>query len=371
MILVDATPLQSEHRLRGVGSYLRSLLSTRVFQRDNMSFFVSSQGREFITALPGKRVTLPRPHQPAQVYWLYNEVALRYALNKVRPSVFFAPDFNGLVKNPYGHCVAVLHDLTAAKLTQPAQTLSEKLSEWRWRVYYRKLKTASHIITISEAVKQDALHLLGLDAERITVVHHGVNHEVFRPSHKAGTYAHHAPYFIHLGGFNTNKNQVKVLEAFTQFAVHYPEVQLYFAGPWSERDKTWLKETVTAKGLASSVRHLGYVPDRDLPSLFGNALAFVFPSLEEGFGLPVLEAMACGAPVITSNQSSLPEVAGNAALLVNPNDAATISEAITRVYENTNLREHLRQAGLAHAAAFTWEKTAERTLEVLEEALCD
>jgi glycosyltransferase involved in cell wall biosynthesis len=128
-------------------------------------------------------------------------------------------------------------------------------------------------------------------------------------------------------------------------------------------------EKVAQLGLQEQVTFTGYVPDEDLPALYNAAELFVFPSLYEGFGLPVLEAMACGAPVVTSNTSSLPEVAGDAAILVDPYDVNAIAQAMRQVLEDPALAEALRQKGLERAKLFTWEKTARQTIAVYEKVL--
>ncbi|MEM7736736.1 MAG: glycosyltransferase family 1 protein [Deinococcota bacterium] len=382
-MLIDATPLQSEHRLRGVGAYLRALIRALEAELTNTpkppQYLLTWQPQQKLLPvlesvnIPLERtILLPRPHRPAQVYWLYNEVTLRYALLRTRPDVLFAPDFNGLVVNPFGSTVAVLHDLTELKLqleaNRPSGTsLSEKLSTLRWQAYYRKLRAAKHIITISESVKQDAARLLNLPAERLHVVYHGLDQTRYYPV-DSGEYADHPPYFVNIGGRNDNKNQVNIIEGFASMAVEHPDVQLYFAGPWHQTDLDWLEQQAATHNLTGRIRHLGYVPDESMTSLYSHALGFVFPSLEEGFGLPVLEAMACGAPVITSNRSSLPEVAGDAGLLVNPQNPDEIANAMRQLAGDENLRHTLRDKGIARAKTFTWQRTAQETLEVIYQA---
>lgn len=368
-LLIDATALQSEHRLRGVGMYLRQLiLATEQLGDVKPWYLVSTVGLEHVRDLPAERtLKVYRPHRPAQVYWMYNEVALRAALLRLRPEVFFAPDFNGLVRNPFGRAVATLHDLTAHKLAAGRATprnLSSRLSDLRWWAYYRKLARADRIIAISQAVKRDATELLGIPSSRITVVRHGID-RLMTPQRGEGAYAEHPPYVLHIGGCNENKNQARVLAAFAQIAPHHPSVRLYFAGPWHPADVDWLEAERTRLGLGERARHLGYVPDEALPSLYSNASVFLFPSLEEGFGLPILEAMACGTPVITSNRSSMPEVAGDAAWLVDPFSISKIADALSRLLLDEGVRAAMSARGKARSSDFTWERAAQATLEVL------
>jgi glycosyltransferase involved in cell wall biosynthesis len=372
-ILIDATPLQSEHRLRGVGAYLRNLIRTIEHEGEARPWYVASTvGRELVRDLlpPERTVFVPRPHAPAQVYWAYNELALRAALRRARPAAFLATDFNGLVRNPYGTTVAVLHDLTALKLLRASEAprptdLSTRLSDLRWRVYERKLRRADRIIAISHSAKRDAVALLGIPEERIAVVHLAVDHERFKPSRGVGPFAGSPPYLLHLGARNENKNQARIVEAFARIAPEHPKLELWFAGPWREGDLAWLAHENERWGLGGRAKHIGYVPDDDLPSLYGNAAVFVFPSLEEGFGLPVLEAMACGAPVITSDRSALVEVAADAALLVDPLQIAVLTEAMCNMLGRRNHRDELEVRGFAHAQRLTWSRTTRGTLATL------
>jgi glycosyltransferase involved in cell wall biosynthesis len=369
MILVDATPLQSEHRLRGVGSYLRHLITAMEASSANVHYLVSSVDQDQVKdLLPEERThVMWRPHRPAQVYWLYNELSLRLALGLHKPTSFLAPDFNGLLPNPYGQTTAILHDLTALKLEEPAPITkpSAYLSSLRWRVYARKLRAAKQIIAISNAAKGDAVRMLGLAEDKIHVVHHGVDHDHYQPSIGKGKFAGEPAYFLHLGGLNSNKNQTRILGAFAELAREHTTINLYFAGPWNADNLAWLERQRFTLNLGERVKHLGYISYEDLPSLYGNALAFLFPSLEEGFGMPVLEAMASGAPVITSNCSSLPEVAGTAALLVDPYATESILSAMKRLLELPEERIRLRHLGFHHAARFTWQATAGQTLAIL------
>ena len=174
---------------------------------------------------------------------------------------------------------------------------------------------------------------------------------------------------LYVGTLQPRKNLARVIEAFARAAAApaFAGLQLVLAGK-----KGWLYDDLFAQvermGLAGRVLFPGYVDDADLPALLSGALAFVFPSLYEGFGIPVLEAGACGVPVITSNTSSLPEVAGDAALLVDPHDVDAIAEAMTRLVTDEALRAELSRRGLANVQRFSWEKCARETLAVLLEA---
>ena len=173
-------------------------------------------------------------------------------------------------------------------------------------------------------------------------------------------------YVLALGNLEPRKNLTTLLQAFArlrQSAEVDPEIQLVLAGARGWLDKP-IYRTVRSLGLENVVCFPGFIEDDDLPAVYHGAAVFVFPSLYEGFGLPVIEAMACGVPVISSNTSSMPEVAGGAAMLVDPLDADQMAAAIVRVLGDEGLRDGLRQQGIARARQFSWEAAARQTLDL-------
>jgi glycosyltransferase involved in cell wall biosynthesis len=176
------------------------------------------------------------------------------------------------------------------------------------------------------------------------------------------------PYILYVGALESRKNLPRLLEAYARLRAWSPQWRLVIVGA-----RKWkfspIFDTVQRLALEGHVTFTGYVADEHLPALFTGADLFAFPSLYEGFGLPVLEAMACGAPVVTSNTSSLPEVAGDAALLVDPYDVEQIAQAMWLVLSQPALAAQLRAKGLARAAQFTWERTARETIAVYERVL--
>jgi glycosyltransferase involved in cell wall biosynthesis len=179
----------------------------------------------------------------------------------------------------------------------------------------------------------------------------------------AGRLGLDGPFILSVGARQARKNVPRLLEAFTALRARGSRHRLALAGPTLWSDPT-LSAALARHGLGDAVVALGYVDEQDLPALYSAADLFVLPSLLEGFGLPVLEAMACGTPVVCSNTSSLPEVAGDAALLVDPLDIGEIADAMARVLADAALAAELRRRGLERAARFSWQRTARATVAV-------
>jgi glycosyltransferase involved in cell wall biosynthesis len=233
-------------------------------------------------------------------------------------------------------------------------------------------KQADLVIATSENTRRDVIKHLGVPPERVHVVHAAAG-EQFRPikdasavatvTHRYGLEPNR--YLLTVGTLEPRKNQKRLVEVFHVLSQREAAqgLKLVLAGR-----KGWLYDDLFRRveelGLREHVVFTGAVPEQDLPALMNGALLFIYPSLYEGFGLPVLEAMACGVPVITSNVSSLPEVAGDAAVLVNPCDVQELAEAIQHLITNRETRQALREKGFAQAGRFSWERAAVETLQM-------
>jgi glycosyltransferase involved in cell wall biosynthesis len=245
------------------------------------------------------------------------------------------------------------------------------------RLIERGLRQARVVLCISEHCRRSVLERFDLDPERLLVAHHGVSPR-FQPVADAARRASvlkrlgvEPPYLLHVGKYEPRKNLPRLLDAFARVASgRGAGVRLVLAGQPVWQDQS-VAAAIARHGLAGRVVELGYVADEDLPALYTEALAFVFPSLWEGFGLPILEAMACGAPVVTSSTTCLPEVAGDAALLVDPESVGDLAAALTRILDEPSLREELRLRGARRAAGFSWRRSAETTLAAYRIALGD
>lgn len=229
------------------------------------------------------------------------------------------------------------------------------------------------VITVSAHAKSELVKHLRLDPESVTVVPEGVG-PAFRPLPQAqieSVLSRHEiqpPYLLYVGAIEARKNLARLLEAFALLLPEAPDLTLVVAGAFKWKYGP-VFETLQRLQLERKVRMTGYVDEADLPALLCGAKAFAFPSLHEGFGLPVLEAMACGTPVVTSATSALPELAGDAALLVDPLDVGSIARALHRIIDDDELREKLHGRGMQRARSFSWARTASATIRVYERVL--
>jgi len=231
---------------------------------------------------------------------------------------------------------------------------------------YEGIRRATGIIAVSQSTKDDLIHYLDVPDEKISVVYEGIDHSLFRPvSHRICNY----PYILFVGSEQPRKNFTTLLKAFSQLKSEpiFKELKLVKVGSAGGQEIDFRSQTIgiiESLNLSSEVIFTNFVPETDLPAYYSGAEVFVLPSLYEGFGFPVLEAMACACPVITSNTSSLPEVTGKAGIMINPQDADILAQMMKQVLTNGELRDTMIRRGLEQAKRFTWEKAAEQTLEV-------
>lgn len=256
--------------------------------------------------------------------------------------------------------IVMVHDLIPIRFPKKKSPLTPY-----FRYYIPQVcQQAQHIICNSQATADDIINYFQIPAKKITPIYLGYNQEKFKVINNNKS-AEKIPYFLYLGRHDPHKNVSRIISAFALFKYHQ-NYELWLAGPQDDRYTPFLRQQARELGLENQVKFLSYVADSELSMVINEAQALVFTTLWEGFGFPVLEAMACGTPVITSNVSSLPEVAGEAGLLVNPHDINSISGAMNEIAEDDNLRSNLRELGLKRAKQFSWEKTAHQTLKILE-----
>ena len=298
----------------------------------------------------------------------YDQWGIRGVRSRIRADLIHYPANIGSLL-PMRNAVLTVHDLSF--LHDAAWFRPGRAAYYRWTIG-RSVRTARRVIADSEATAADLRALLGVPAERIDVVPLGVGEE-FRPisGEACATmrewYKLPERFFLYVGTIEPRKNLVRVIEAWERIAGKCP-LDLVIAGRDGWRFAP-IRKAAAASPQVARIHFPGFIAQEDLPALLSTAEAFVWPSLWEGFGLPPLEAMACGTPVVTSNVSSLPEVVGGAAIQVGPNDMHGLSDAMLRIVEDTPLRTDLIARGKARAAEFTWERTARLTLDSYRKAL--
>lgn len=277
---------------------------------------------------------------------------------------------------PFSPCPVVVsvHDLSFEHLPQTFKWRSRKQLRLTVR---RSVRKAAQVIALSEHARKDMIDTYHVSPERVTAIPLAAAGHFMPLKNEAElqrvkqTYEIEGDYILAVGAIQPRKNLARLLAAYSRLHRAKPEgklPKLVLAGK-----RAWLYEetlrTIAELELERSVILTGYVPEQDLPALYSGALCFVYPSYFEGFGLPPLEAMQCGTPVIVGNRTSLPEVVGNAALLVDPFDVEALAAAIERVIGNSDLRADLSVKGLARAKLFEWRETARQTLAVYQKAI--
>lgn len=351
------------YRRGGISNYIRHLLSALAALDPETDYHVLRHRRDPTRQEAGgnfRRVTMRTPCHHRWERW-----ALGVEIAPLRLDLLHSPDF---IPPAFGarHFVITVHDLNFLYFPQFLTAESRRYynDQIAWAV-----TRADHILAVSETTRADLMCLLGVPAEKVTVTYEGVG-PAFRPlppERVEETLAHYGlqrGYLLFVGTVEPRKN---LSGLFTAYRLLLDRGE--FPGPLViAGSRGWLYDEidrqVEALHLQKYIRFLSYVPDADLPPLYNGAALLVMPSFYEGFGLPVLEAMACGTPVLISDRGSLPEVAGDAAVVVNPEDPEEIAAGIVRLLGDPQLRSRLRERGLARASRFSWADTARCTLQV-------
>ena len=346
-------------RRTGTENYARRLIQALIAAGGERKFTLYFRQAPPAGAYPGAELrVIPFPR-------LWTHIRLSYELlSRPRPDVLFVPAHVLPLAHPLPSVVTV-HDLGYRHFPDAHPPGQRLYLDWSTRFSSR---SATHILADSQATRRDLTRFYGVRAEKITVVYHGRDERLQRvdPAAVRAAYGLGPDYLLHVGTLQPRKNLARLIEATATLRGQWPQLELVLAG-----QPGWQSEPILALARAHSafVRLLDYVPAGDLAGLYSGARAFVFPSLYEGFGAPVLEAMACGTPVVCSNTSSLPEVAGEAALLVDPADTAGLAGAISRLLADASLQAALAAKGLAQVQRFSWQRAAAETIAVFDHVL--
>lgn len=289
-----------------------------------------------------------------------NKIDVFHSVASVSPFLLFCPS------------VLTLHDVIPFIFPQ----LTPLIFRCYWNIAYKiSARRAQLIIAVSHSAKKDLIKFLDITGKKITVIYHGSEQPNLEIEDEKGIIAlqekkeSDAPYILWVGRMYGHKNLTRLLYAYNKLIKTYQGIKhrLVLCGMKGWGYPSFIK-TMEALNLQDKAIFKGYVPDNELKSMYSNASLFVFPSLTEGFGFPILEAMSSGIPVVTSNYGAMAEIAGDAALLVDPYDVDEIVEAMHRVLTDENLRKDLIKKGLERASQFSWERTARETLSAYKKA---
>jgi len=362
--------LKQSYRSAGISWYIYNLLKAlpRVSADVRATVFLNDPDFRPDAGMTLHRTAWPARHPIARIVW--EQTVLPLLLARAGVDLLHALAFVAPVAAPVPF-VTTVYDASFMRFPEAFRPFNRWYLKTFTAISSRRAKA---VIAISESTRQDVITFFGVAPEKVHTIYCGVDAE-FRPlpleQVAAFKRAHNLPdaFIFRLGTLEPRKNVEGLILAYAEWHRRdnrLPPLVIAGGKGWYYRH---IFNLVGELGLTDHIPFAGYVPQADLPLWYNAASLFVYPSLFEGFGLPVLEAMACGTPVITSNVSSLPEVAGEAAITVSPTDTAALSQAMERVFRNPELAQSLKEKGLRQAATFSWQKTAAETVAVYRKIL--
>lgn len=348
-IAIDVSPLETgnflQHRVRGTGTYIRSLKQSllQFFPENSYTFF-------------SKKNKIPKDCDIIHIPYF-------------EPFFLTLPLFNKYTT------VVTVHDLTP--LVFPKYFPSGMKGRIKWMIQRNRLRKADTIITDSSASKRDIIRIVGVSSEKVQVVYLAAGEsfqQLGKEKQRAVSKKYKLPekFILYVGDVTWNKNLPRLLDAVSMLDVHLVMVGKALTENISDLDNPWNRDLrIVREKIAKNPRiiPLGFVSDEDLVALYNTATVFAMPSLYEGFGLPILEAMSSGCPVVATKQGSIEEVAGDAALYVDAYSVESIAEGIKKIFLNEKIRSELVDKGLQQTKKFTWEKTAKETLQVYKNTI--
>ncbi len=382
-VLVDMTALNTPSRERGIGRYVQNLCRA-LAQRDEWPPAESGDPPLRIAGLTRHRGALAGALDDSLQFDGDPSIRVsnaQYQRHKLERRLFLGglarrsgarllhlPDPPGTPIDMRSPRIVTCHDLIPLVLAKQYLAPLPGARALQWARDFARYRTARRVIAISQATRNDLIEYVGVAPDRVEVIYSGVDHDRFGTIAAKGErealterLGFGTPFLLCLGASDVRKNLPLLVRAFGQSGVAR-DLQLVFAGPISARQRARLEQAVRESGVQGRVLILGYVADALLTALYRHCLAYIFPSSYEGFGLPILEAMACGAPTLTSALSSLGEIAGQAALTLPSLELEVLASGIARIASDAELRGSLRARGLEHVKEFTWRRCASQTL---------
>ncbi len=373
---IDIRTLMDKH-YSGVSEYTFNLVNEflRLDRNDEFRLYYNS-GHDISDRLPvfsEKNVQVFGTRYPNKIFNYALQKLLGYPkIDRVigGADVFWSPHINFLSLTKAPHSFLTIHDLSFLRYPE---FFNKRKNFWHRLINVKNLADKfDHLIAVSQNTKNDIVELLGVDPDKVTVIHSGIDSD-YRPVDdmekiERVRYKYQLPkkFILYLGNVEPRKNLIGLIRAYNELRHDHPEaadIKLVVAGATGWKIKDIFNE-LNSSEYRDDIKFLGYVDKADKPALYSSCLVFVYPSFYEGFGFPPLEAMACGAPVVTSNISSLPEVVGSAALTVDPYNFGAIARAIWQILSDEELAERLKREGLERSKWFNWENAARRYLDL-------
>ena len=354
----------------GIGTYIRNLLRQLARLDHDTEYVLLCQESDLGVAAqlgPNFRAVL----EPSPNYSLREQIHVPWVVLREKPDVYHAPHYV-LPAGVRCRKVVTIHD--CIHLMFPQYLPNRAAYAYAKTTMWAAARRSDRILTVSEASKRDILHFFNVPPQKVSVIYNAIDERFSVAPREEDVnrvrerYQLDQRFVLYVGNIKPHKNLVRLIEAFAELrrSPDLEDVKLLIIGDEISKLPA-LRRAVHRHKLHKFVRFLGYLPDETLAILYRLANVFVFPSLYEGFGLPPIEAMASGAPVVTSNVSSLPEVTGDAAMLVDPYEVDSIVSGIRRVLTDPSLAAEMRQKGFARAREFSWERSVEQTLRVYQE----
>lgn len=350
----------------GLGQYIKFLIKglQEVDSDHHFYIIVNKEFEEYLEIYhPNfKIIRVDIPHHPRPImrpaYFLWQNILAGRLLRKYEIDVFHLPNPIPLFNTFEVPHVVTIHD--AAEYSEHRHKILHR--RFRMLVNESSAKRTAKILTVSEFSKSEISRFIDVEESKIHLTHLGVTLNL--EANPVQVNQNSKPYFLHVGGTRSNKNIERIINSFLSSGC-LEKMNLYFVGQNSHLNQSEKElKDLEKKG----VYFVGYVSEKELISYYKGAVGLIYPSLYEGFGLPILEAMALGVPVITSNRASMPEVAGEAALYVNPEEVSSIRKAMEKLMGDVDLRESLKMKGIQQSQKFDWKTTAQKTILAYEEA---
>lgn len=382
---IDVRNLQTGSGWRGVGVYTQHLVEALMRIDEANDYFLFAGSRLNVQHLPEhfrkNIISLKRPRRNI-IFW--DQLCWYHLLKKWKIDIFHSPFYaSPLVVPKRTAVVQTVHDLIPLIFKESTSAKNRFI----FKMNFSFLKYADCIIAVSQNTKKDIVKILGIAEENVLVIHNGVDHlhktDQGLEKRTRNEICDESPFILYVGGLDPLKNIPTIIRAFDKISEKHGNLKLVMVGADGEKMRD-LKSMTRKKRFSflspdQSFRTLlermlrsgkiilkGYLEIPDLIAYYRDAELFLFPSLYEGFGLPPLEAMSCGTPVVASDRSSLPEILGKAALYVNPEDAEDLARSVNQLLEDDSLRMKHKEAGLQRAAQFRWEETGRKTLALYQ-----